>query len=202
MSELSISATPKLAIWRDQDELLARAKHHADAGDRAGNEHYRQCAEALIATWKAHKTAQREMAEGIGRSQTWVSLILKWHREGCPELSPFAPVERVISDTNQTERQTKRRTVEQVRKNFLPKDVPGVTTQYSPSMLDAKIAFMDDCKTQWRYRPNAPADIETVMAAKLAAEKWLSIYEELKAQAEYGKLPADFSPSSLPDQRA
>ena len=202
MSALSTSATPNLAIWRGQDELLTRAKQHADAGDRAGNEHYRQCAEALIASWKAHKTKQRAMAEAIGRSQTWVSLILKWHREGCPEVSPFAPVERVISDTNQTERQAKSRSVEQVRKNFLPKDVPVVTTEYSASMLDAKIAFMDDCKTQWRYRSNAPADIETVAAAKLAAEKWSSIYEELKARAEYGKLPANFTSSPLPDRRA
>jgi hypothetical protein len=78
--------------------LLAIAKDKTEAGDRAGVEHYRDAADALVTTWKTHKTPQRKMAEALGKSQPWVAQLLQWHREGCPAGSPF--LRSNISRTN------------------------------------------------------------------------------------------------------
>ena len=79
-------------------QLLALAKDKAEAGERAGNLFYKEAAEALVTTWKTHKTSQKKMAEALGRSQSWVSQLLRWHRAGCPAGSPF--LRSNISRTN------------------------------------------------------------------------------------------------------
>lgn len=96
------TGTPSTGDIRPGSEaaLLAIAKEKADAGDRAGVEHYRAAADALVTTWKTHKTPQRKMADALGKSQSWVAQLLQWHREGCPAGGPFLRA-NVISRTNQ-----------------------------------------------------------------------------------------------------
>ena len=50
-----------------EDALLATARENIEAGDNAGREFYRKAADALVTTWKTHKTPQRKMAEAVGR---------------------------------------------------------------------------------------------------------------------------------------
>jgi cytoskeletal protein RodZ len=37
------------------------------------------------------KATQREIAEAVGRSPSWVNRLLKWHRSGYKQYSPFGP---------------------------------------------------------------------------------------------------------------
>jgi len=96
------TSTPSTCDIRPGSEadLLAIAKEKADAGDRAGVEHYRAAADALVTSWKTHKTPQRKMADALGKSQSWVAQLLQWHREGYPAGGPFLRA-NVISRTNQ-----------------------------------------------------------------------------------------------------
>ena len=66
-------------------ELFSRAKTAIEAG----YESWRQAAEALAAAQEQHGVSQAEMASAIGRSEAWVSNLLRWRRLGYDDLSPF-----------------------------------------------------------------------------------------------------------------
>jgi hypothetical protein len=69
-----------------KEGLLVKAKKSIEAGDKA----WRDAAEALVKAGMLGAT-QEEMAEAVGKSQTWVSRLLKWQREGYKEENPFGP---------------------------------------------------------------------------------------------------------------
>jgi hypothetical protein len=81
-----------------EPELLARARENIEAGERASKLRLREAAEALALTWKLHKTSQRKMAEAVGKSQSWVALLLMWQRGGYTTDSPFGPTTKVERD--------------------------------------------------------------------------------------------------------
>lgn len=68
-------------------ELLKRAK----AAIEAGEESLREGAEALGLAEEDHSATQREMAEAVGKSASWVNKLLKWRRSGYKDHSPFGP---------------------------------------------------------------------------------------------------------------
>jgi len=70
-----------------EDELLSRAKDALDAGERS----MRDAAEALGIAHELHGTSQAEMARAIGKSEAWVSQLLRWRRSGYEQESPFGP---------------------------------------------------------------------------------------------------------------
>lgn len=81
-----------------EPELLAKARENVEAGDRASKPRLREAAEALALTWKLHKTPQRKMAQAVGKSQSWVALLLAWQRDGYTVDSPFGPTTKVERD--------------------------------------------------------------------------------------------------------
>jgi hypothetical protein len=68
-------------------ELLKRAKAAIEAGEQS----LQEAAEALGLAEEDHSATQREMAEAIGMSASWVNRLLKWRRSGYKDHSPFGP---------------------------------------------------------------------------------------------------------------
>jgi hypothetical protein len=68
-------------------ELLKRAKAAIEAGEQSLEE----AAEALGLAEEDHSATQREMAEAVGMSASWVNKLLKWRRSGYKDHSPFGP---------------------------------------------------------------------------------------------------------------
>src|SRR6185295_2143645 len=70
-----------------KDELLSRAK--TLLGD--SYQSLRQVAQALVKAKELHEASQAEMARAIGKSEAWVSQVLRWCRSGFTGESPFGP---------------------------------------------------------------------------------------------------------------
>jgi hypothetical protein len=68
-------------------ELLSRAKAAVEAGEQS----FHDAAEALGVAQELHGATQAEMARAIGRSEAWVSLLLRWRRSAYTGNSPFGP---------------------------------------------------------------------------------------------------------------
>jgi hypothetical protein len=68
-------------------ELLKRAKAAIEAGEQSLHD----AAEALGLAEEDHSATQREMAEAVGKSASWVNKLLKWRRSGYKDHSPFGP---------------------------------------------------------------------------------------------------------------
>jgi hypothetical protein len=68
-----------------KDALLSRAREAVEAGERSLHD----AAEALGLAQEEHSAGQREMAEAVGRSASWVNALLKWRRSGYKDASPF-----------------------------------------------------------------------------------------------------------------
>jgi hypothetical protein len=68
-------------------KLLKRAKAAIEAGEQS----LQEAAEALGLAEEDHSATQREMAEAVGKSASWVNKLLKWRRSGYKEHSPFGP---------------------------------------------------------------------------------------------------------------
>ena len=56
-----------------------------------GEDSWRKAAEALARAEKECGATQREMAEAVGRSASWVNRLLQWSRSGYKDGSPFGP---------------------------------------------------------------------------------------------------------------
>jgi hypothetical protein len=80
--------TPAIAtVTNTKAELLCRAKAAIEAGESS----LRDAAEALALVQEKFNVTQREIAEAVGRSASWVNRLLKWRRSGYKEYSPFGP---------------------------------------------------------------------------------------------------------------
>ena len=66
-------------------ELLSRAKQRS----RLANISLHDAAEALGVAQELHSATQREMAEAVGKSASWVNKLLKWRQSGYKDHSPF-----------------------------------------------------------------------------------------------------------------
>jgi hypothetical protein len=88
-------------------ELLSRAKTAIDKGET----YARDAAEALALAVEDFKATQREIAESVGRSASWVNRLLKWRRSGYKEYSPFGPTTKAgrVSHAQQRARASKPR---------------------------------------------------------------------------------------------
>jgi hypothetical protein len=70
-----------------KDELLRSAKDAIEASDQS----LREAAEALGVAQELHEATQAEMARAIGKSEAWVSRLLRWRRSDYKDESPFGP---------------------------------------------------------------------------------------------------------------
>jgi hypothetical protein len=74
-----------------KEELFERAKAAVEAGQQS----MREAAEALNTAQELHKVTQAEMARAVGKSEAWVSYLLRWRRSGYREESPFGPTTKM-----------------------------------------------------------------------------------------------------------
>jgi hypothetical protein len=78
---------PILANTTTKAELFSRAKDAIESGETS----LRDAADALALAKENFDATQREMAEAIGRSASWVNRLLKWQQSSYKEYSPFGP---------------------------------------------------------------------------------------------------------------
>jgi hypothetical protein len=81
------AAPSSVANATTKTELLRRAKAAIEAGEQSLHD----AAEALGLAEEDHSATQREMAEAVGKSASWVNKLLRWHRSGYRDHSPFGP---------------------------------------------------------------------------------------------------------------
>ena len=84
---MEIAAASSVANTTTKAELLERAKAAVEASEQSLHD----AAEALGLAEEDHSATQREMAEAIGKSASWVNKLLKWRRSGYKDHSPFGP---------------------------------------------------------------------------------------------------------------
>ncbi len=82
-----IAAASCAANATTKAELLERAKAAVERGEQSLHD----AAEALGLAEEDHSATQREMAEAVGKSASWVNKLLKWRRSGYKDHSPFGP---------------------------------------------------------------------------------------------------------------
>ncbi len=70
-----------------KDELFCRARNALDAGEQS----LKEAADALGLAKEDHSATQREMAEAVSKSASWVNKLLKWRASGYNDHSPFGP---------------------------------------------------------------------------------------------------------------
>jgi hypothetical protein len=64
--------------------LLSQARMAIEAGDK------REAAFAIFMVREMYDVTQQKIAAAVGKSQPWVSVMLRWHRKGFKD-TPFGP---------------------------------------------------------------------------------------------------------------
>jgi hypothetical protein len=138
-------------------DVLRRAKAAIDAGEDS----LREAAEALAFAEKAFNARQREIAEAIGRSASWVNRLLKWHRSGYKEGSPFGPTTQAARVAH-AKRASVKRTIKRAaattsEEPSSSETAPNVTAASSrtPSPAEAKRSLMGAIDHWWPYMDSA-----------------------------------------------
>ena len=151
------AAASSAANTTTKAELLKRAKAAIEAGEQSLHD----AAEALGLAEEDHSATQREMAEAVGKSASWVNKLLKWRRSGYKDHSPFGPTTKsgrvehaqqarkahepsVTAGTDEASADAKRRTGERAEKeaNTLPSAVTNPLDGFK-SAVDYWFSKMD-----------------------------------------------------------
>jgi Homeodomain-like domain len=136
------SASSTRSNMTTKAELLSRAKVAIDAGETS----LRDAAEALALAVDDFKATQREIADAVGRSASWVNRLLKWRRTGYREYSPFGPTTKVgrVSHAQQ------RRTVSKSRKNTAAEPTTnGAASSSAETIRSTSKDTTTTCKKSW-----------------------------------------------------
>ena len=151
---------PTVTKGSTKAELLSRAK----AAIEAGESFLRDAAEALALAQKAFNASQREIAEAIGRSASWVNRLLKWRRSGYKEYSPFGPTTKAgrVAHAQQQAKASKLRKPEATTTKT-PADAETssssvdaeTSTSRKPSPAEAKRNLMYAIRRWWPYMDHA-----------------------------------------------
>jgi hypothetical protein len=70
------------------DRLLSQAKLAIEANDRP------EAADAMFIAHEKYGATQQQIAAAVGRSQPWISCMLRWRREGFKDDTPFGPASK------------------------------------------------------------------------------------------------------------
>ena len=140
-------------------ELLTRARAAIEAGESS----VRDAAEALALAQKDFNATQREMAEAVGRSASWVNRLLKWRRSGFKEHSPFGPTTKAgrVAHAQQRTKATKPRkpkatpTTSADGKTSSSCAVTQPSTSRRPSPAEAKENLMNAINHCWPHMDHA-----------------------------------------------
>jgi hypothetical protein len=141
-------------------ELLSRAKAAIEAGESS----LRDAAEALARAQEDFNATQREIAEAVGRSASWVNRLLKWRQSGYKEYSPFGPTTKAgrVAHAQQRTKASKPRkpkattttTSADAETSSSSADV-GTSTSRKPSPAEAKGNLMHAISHWWPYMDQA-----------------------------------------------
>ncbi len=141
-------------------ELLSRAKAAIEAGESS----LRDSAEALALAQSDFNATQREIAEAVDRSASWVSRLLKWRRSGYTEYSPFGPTTkagRVAHAQQRAEASKPRKPKATTRTTSADAETSssfadaGTSTFRKPSPAEAKGNLMHAISRWWPYMDHA-----------------------------------------------
>ncbi len=138
-------------------DVLRRAKAAIDAGEKS----LRDAAEALALAETAFNASQREIAEAIGRSASWVNRLLKWHRSGYKEGSPFGPTTQAArvahakrASMKRTSKPAATTTSAEVKSSEMAANATAASSR-TPSPAVAKRNLMDAIDQWWPYMDSA-----------------------------------------------
>jgi Homeodomain-like domain len=157
VTKTSNPAPPVPAQETSKADVLRRAKAAIDAGESS----LREAAEAVALAQKAFNASQREIAEAVGRSASWVNRLLKWHRSGYKECSPFGPTTQAARVAH-----AQRASAHRVSKRTATKDSTGggsaetsanatAPGSRKPSAAEAKRNLMNAISQWWPYIDSA-----------------------------------------------
>jgi hypothetical protein len=149
-------------------ELLSRARHLYESGLSS----WRAATEDIAAA-KARGATQRQIADAVGMSSTWVHQMLKWRTDGYKDATPFGRQSRASRQRAKASQAT-----DQKKQKAEKSDTGADQAQAAAASARAKTAKAEAAK--------AKADAEKVTAEALRAKA-----EALKARAEAAKAEAD-----------
>ena len=118
-----------------------------------GDQCYREAADTLVEAMRVNDLNQKEAAQYIGKSATWVCRLLGWRESGCPGGGPFASEIAARRDSENTPIATsqsshkQKATLEDLGQLSLP--LLGGYSDYVPGQADATlnaISLMDACR--------------------------------------------------------
>jgi hypothetical protein len=138
-------------------ELLGWAKETIDAGENS----LRDAVEALALAQKDFNATQREIAEAVGRSASWVNRVLKWRRSGYRDYSPFGPTTKAgrVAHAQQRVKASKLRkpdaTTTKMRADAKTSSSSVYTKTGKPSPAQAKGELIYAIRHWWPYTDNA-----------------------------------------------
>jgi hypothetical protein len=148
------------------EQHLDKAKEHLAYSD----DHVRQAAQEIAAAKAADsKLSNRQIALRVGRSHTWVNLLVKWYGDGNPGSTPpfwkptaavvAAPADTVAGsaedELSSDEWYTRRKYIEAVRKVLGGIDLDPASCDAAQDVVNAKQYFTkedDGLKQEWRGR--------------------------------------------------
>jgi hypothetical protein len=152
-AKTSDSAQPMAARETTKAEVLSRAKAAIEAGESS----LQEAAEALAFAQKTFSATQREIADAVGRSASWVNRLLKWHRSGYKECSPFGPTTQAARVAHA--KQASAQPTAKVTATKNPADARSSETSANsatsssrkPSPAEAKRNLMNAIRQWWPY---------------------------------------------------
>jgi hypothetical protein len=157
VAKTSNPAPPVPAREVTKADVLRRAKAAIDAGESS----LREAAEVVALAQKAFNASQREIAEAVGRSASWVNRLLKWHRSGYKECSPFGPTTQAArvahAQRASAQRTSKRATTKDSAGGGSAQTSAHATAPRSrkPSAAEAKRNLMNAISQWWPYIDSA-----------------------------------------------
>jgi hypothetical protein len=152
-----------LANTTNEADLLQRAKDAIDAGEQRLHE----AAEVLALAHSDFKLTQRDLANAIGRSASWVNRLLKWRQSGYKEHSPFGPTTTTgrVSHAKQRASKPRRSTIDHDAEASAAKRTAEYARQEAEHEIAATIAAQTPISRKY-----SPAQAKGEL--KFAIDQW------------------------------
>lgn len=133
-------------------ELLSRAKAAIETSEQS----LRVAAEALGIAQEEYSASQREMAEALGKSASWVNALLRWRQSGYKDASPFdRPRSRSAAKQSPKAKTTASEAGDDAATSADAETTTSTGAERSksrtPSSTEAKVNLMDAIKHWWPF---------------------------------------------------
>jgi hypothetical protein len=158
-------APPTAVNTTTKAELLNRAKAAIEDSEQSLHD----AAEALGLAQEDHSATQREMAEAIGKSASWVNKLLKWRRSGYNDHSPFGPTTK----RGRVEHAQQRAKPSKARK---PRDLDAIASAHADDAHAGAERYRDDY-TDKKAKTSPSTVTSPLDGFKSAVDYWFSMMD-------------------------